>query len=425
LQGPPLLAARGIWLLALGLTLLLALIGVPLRLGQLLQSADVRTLQELGLSQQVYAGYVAALDLASLIAHLSIASFIFWRRSWHGMCLLVSFTLITNGALLPLSLAYHQAQLAPALRLLADLVIYLGLVSSIVLLYVFPDGHFVPRWTRLLAVIWAALAFPAIFLPTTPFSLTRWPLWVQLLVLVLWACTGLYAQLYRFQYLSNPVQRQQIKWASLGLMAAIVGPFAYFLPFVILPSLSAAEAPNLLYQRVGPSFFAFSLVAQLAGQTTLTLALSLFPLLFAIAILRYRLWDIDLLINRALVYGALSAILALAYFVSVLLLGEGFRALTGQRQSQIATVLSTLALAASAAPLRRRLQTVIDRRFYRRKYDATRTLLGFGGVIRDEVDLDRLSGQLVTMVHETMQPEQVWLWLRPDRQTLPNPPEIS
>ena len=143
-----------------------------------------------------------------------------------------------------------------------------------------------------------------------------------------------------------------------------------------------------------------------------------FPVLFAIvplalvvAVMRYRLWDIDLLINRTLVYGMLTAILAGTYFAIVVLIQMAFRAATGQ-ESAVAVVASTLVIAALFLPLRRRIQDFIDRRFNRRRYDAARTLAAFSARMRDEVDLERLSGALVSVVEETMQPAHVSLWLR-------------
>ncbi len=140
------------------------------------------------------------------------------------------------------------------------------------------------------------------------------------------------------------------------------------------------------------------------------------PIAVGVAILRYRLYDIDLIINRTLVYGPLTATLALLYFGGVATTESVFRALTGQNQQpQLAIVVSTLAIAALFSPLRRRIQAFIDRRFYRNTYDARKTLEAFSAKLRDETDLDALNAELVGVIRETMQPEHVSLWLRPDK----------
>jgi hypothetical protein len=139
------------------------------------------------------------------------------------------------------------------------------------------------------------------------------------------------------------------------------------------------------------------------------------PIAVGFAVLRYRLYDIDILINRTLVYGALTASLALIYLGGVAATEALFRALTGQEQQpQLAIVISTLVIAALFNPLRRRIQGFIDRRFYRRKYDAAKTLEAFSAKLRDETDLDVLKADLVGVVRETMQPAHVSLWMRPD-----------
>jgi hypothetical protein len=145
------------------------------------------------------------------------------------------------------------------------------------------------------------------------------------------------------------------------------------------------------------------------------LVIASIPIATGIAILRYRLYDIDVLINRTLVYGSLTMMLALIYFGGVATTRAIFGALTGQEQQpQLAVVVSTLVIAALFMPLRRRIQSFIDRRFYRRKYDARKTLEAFSAKLRDETDLDRLGEDLVDVVKETMQPSQIWLWLPPD-----------
>ncbi len=184
---------------------------------------------------------------------------------------------------------------------------------------------------------------------------------------------------------SGSVERQQIKWLGLAALAIPVW-------FLTNKPVQAA-APNLFL--ILDAVVVFALIPAAAG----------------IAILRYRLYDIDLIINRTLVYGALTASLVLLYLGGIALLQGLFRALTGQ-ESSLAVVASTLAIAALFSPLRRRIQGFIDRRFYRKKYDAARTLEAFSAVLRDETDLVRLTPELLAVVRETMQPEHTSLWLR-------------
>jgi hypothetical protein len=155
-----------------------------------------------------------------------------------------------------------------------------------------------------------------------------------------------------------------------------------------------------------------ALLASLLSNTAFFVLMLLIPISIAVAVLRYRLYDIDILINRTLVYGTLSATLIALYFVGIVVLQRLFVVLTGQ-QSTLAVVASTLLIAALFNPLRRRIQSFIDRRFYRRKYDARKTLETFSATLRDETNLDAVSDDLVGVVRETMQPAHVSLWLRP------------
>ncbi|HEX6709304.1 MAG TPA: hypothetical protein VF068_03150, partial [Rubrobacter sp.] len=170
-----------------------------------------------------------------------------------------------------------------------------------------------------------------------------------------------------------------------------------------------------LFSSKGPQPFLYVLIPNL-----LLMSYALIPTAIGFAVLKYRLYDIDIIINRALVYGPLTISLAVVYFGGVAGTEAAFRALTGQEQQpQLAVVVSTLAIAALFNPLRRRIQAFIDRRFYRRKYDASRILAAYGTHLREEVDLKTLSDDLLKVVGETVQPAHASLWLRPPDGTPP------
>ncbi len=406
------------WILLALVTAALFAVGIPGRLEALTAEVDVRALTQLSIPVRRYALYVLALDVIVVISHINMAALIVWRSARRPGAIFVAATLVANGALLPLALMYTRADPDPLLGLAADAVIAIGLFSSIALLYVFPDGRFIPRWTRPLAVVWGVLVILAIFFPASPVSLTTWSPLLQALVLLAFSGSGAAAQVYRFDQVAGPTERQQVKWALLGLMAATIGPLTYFIPFVIFRAGSGA-APNLLFQRTGGSFFSFSILVELAGQTLFSLALLIFPITFAIAVLRYRLWDIDLIIRRTLIYTFLTGLLAIIYFLTVLLLQSLVERLF-EASSPLIIVLSTLLIASLFAPLRTRVQFFIDRQFYRNKIDAAETLAAFAMTMRDETNLDQLQADLLRVIEQTLHPEQACLWFRPlDRGGLP------
>ena len=201
---------------------------------------------------------------------------------------------------------------------------------------------------------------------------------------------------------SRGEERQQIKWIAFA--ASFVG-LLYLIAMVcafIFPSAAWFQAGSPLW-------------LDLLGYAAL-ISFTLVPIAVGFAVLRYRLYEIDIIINRTLVYGSLTISLALVYVGLVVSLQYVFRALTGA-DSQLVIVASTLVIAALFNPLRRRIQSFIDRRFYRSKYDARKTLEEFATRLRDETDLDSLSEDLVGVVRETVRPAQVSLWLRPSGRT--------
>ena len=234
-----------------------------------------------------------------------------------------------------------------------------------------------------------------------PFGLEQYP-WVgdvtQSVILLLPPCILASALSLVLRFLrSGGEEREQIKWLAFAALILGLGFSSFVILGFIVPEATGRADPlwvNLLEDAVTLSF---------AGV----------PVAVGIAVLKYRLYEIDLIINRALVYATLTATLALVYVGSVVSLQALLRVLSSQ-ESTLAVVASTLAIAALFNPLRRRVQAFVDRRFYRRKYDATKTLAAFNARLREETDLGALSDDVVGVVRETMQPKHVSLWLRPD-----------
>jgi hypothetical protein len=318
-----------------------------------------------------------------------IGGLIFWRKSDDWMGLLTSFALIGMGVYLLTGVGEDLA-LRPGWRFANDLLQGLTGGSFVLLVFLFPDGRFVPPRGRPAALALTAVCVLAFVLG----GFANWP--TQIVIAGFWVAVtaAVMLQIYRYFRVSGPLQRQQTKWVVAGLVSPAAVTLQYF--FLIAPYQAQLAAAGIQ----GPLLILEMLLALLL------------PLAIAISILRYRLWDIDILVNRALVYGTLTLLLAFGYLGAVVILQAIFQAVAGQARSELVTVLSTLLIAALAAPLRRRLQTAIDRRFYRRRYDAARTLEGFGATLRDNVDLDQLSSRLVAVVDDTMQPVDVSLWLK-------------
>jgi hypothetical protein len=397
LRGRWLILARAVWV-AVAVTALGAfVISIPARYAQLSHPTErVRTaILEAGLSAGGYAFYNVALDTIFVSVFAAVAGVIFLRRSDDLMALLVATMLVVWGPLNGLLVLTPSATtgMYAALQVVGSLLTYVGYMAWMLFFYLFPSGHFVPRWTRWLALCWVLFVGSWIL---TPFGPPTWPLFLfNVTILVLWGSFPV-AQLYRYVRVSDPIQRRQTKWVVFGVAVAIAG--------VLTTIFTVGAAVDLRPEEVIRKMLSMLLM------DTFVLAI---PISIGIAVLRSRLFDIDVVINRTLVYGILTATLVTLYFGGIVALQRVFILLTGE-QSTLAVVASTLAIAALFVPLRRRVQGFVDRRFYRRKYDARKTLETFSLKLRDETDLDTLDNELVGVVRETMQPAHVSLWLRPE-----------
>jgi hypothetical protein len=291
-----------------------------------------------------------------------------------------------------------------------------GLLATYVFL-LFPDGRLPSRRWRPLAwlsgVVIVSVSVGVMLSPESldmprgirnPFGLEAAP-WVStvayailpLLPLCMFASAVSLVLRYRR---SRGDERQQIKWIAF---AASLVALTY-----LIAMLASFVHPSEAWTTVGSVWWLNLLTYAVLSSFTIV------PIAVGFAVLKYRLYDIDLIINRTLVYGPLTVLLAATYFGGVVGLQYVLRALTGQ-QSTLAVVASTLAIAALFNPLRSRIQELVDRSFYRRKYDARKTLEAFSAKLRDETNLEALSDDLVRVVRETMQPAYISLWLRPDR----------
>jgi low affinity Fe/Cu permease len=234
------------------------------------------------------------------------------------------------------------------------------------------------------------------------FSFNLLPDAIAFVAVSIYLVLGIGSQGYRYFRRSDAVQRQQTKWVFFALgLVVLTGVWA-----IVNLALTGLGPPD-------PQLTVDDLWFSLISTTLFSLSLSALPISIGIAILRYRLWDIDVIIRKTLVYSVLTVLLALVYFGIVVLLQALFGRLAGVEQSTLAVVISTLAIAALFTPLRRRIQDAIDRRFFRKKYNAQQVLAQFAVTARDETDLDALLAELVRVVDETLQPEHVSVWLTP------------
>ena len=354
---------------------------------------QVRELESAGISLTTYAKAVTVFAVINLMIWSGIGVFIFLLRSDDWLALIASAMMIlyTSGG-------YDRliSQTYPELAVLSDFIFTLQNILLFLFIGLFPNGRFAPSWIRWywLGMVAISIILQAGFLKfsTEIEFVVITILWVSFLIL------GPYSQIYRYRNVATPVQRQQTKWVVLGFVVMA----GFILLLIVFTFLSPDNSS--LSQKLREDFY-----FDAAGL--------LIPLSIGISVLRYRLWDIDVIIRRTLVYTVLTTFLALVYFGGVVVIQGVLRAITGQAgQSEIAIVVSTLGIAALFNPLRRRIQDFIDRRFYRQRYNAEQTLAEFAATARESADLENLTARLMDVVGETMQPSHLSLWLKPTQQ---------
>ncbi len=404
--------ARGVWITQVVLTLAIFFASLPVYIVLLrtpcsgsacgylqLTPAQAQALKGMNLFPGVFTVYTVALTGVLMVVCIVVSMVIAWRRPDDRMAFIVALFLVT---LSPFNVMFNVSSGPSPWQLPNECLSFLFITLLPLNLVLFPSGRFAPRWMR-----WPVIAFLVIQVPYTfiqPLaSLTISALSVGFVVSIGMNAILVVAQWYRYRRVSSPLERQQTKWVVFGFALFVTAEFLGTVLYLLFP---AASAPGSLYL---PAFSA----------TAGILILSI-PFSFGFAMLRSRLWEIDVIINRALIYGAFTLSLALIYVGLIIGLQALLRGFISQNNS-VAIVLSTLAIVALFQPLRRSIQRTIDRRFYRSKYDAAKTLTAFSATLRNEVDMEQLSEQLLAVVQETMQPAHLSLWIaQSDRMSIPS-----
>lgn len=344
--------------------------------------------------------YIAiGIEIAAMLLYCLNAFLLFRLRSHDWLALLTAAGLVSFA--LHITPALNTWMLAnPGIAFIGIIFKSVGLGLAFLFLYLFPAGFYAPSWIRVFLLAWIVWSLLWLIFPQSVFSFQD-PFNIDLLgflLLMAWWSIGIFAQIYRYYRISGPVERQQTKLVTFS--AAIVA-VAYTLYVPLRQMMAFLPRPNLAevaFTMVAPYIFLVMVMA--------------IPITITFSIFRYRLWDIDLIIRRTLVYSALTATLALIYLGTVLLLQSLMFGWLSQVSSTV-LVLTTLVVATLTNPLRLRIQQDIDRRFFRQRYDAEKALAAFSAILSDEVDMDVLSNRLMVVVEETVQPTFVGLWLTP------------
>jgi signal transduction histidine kinase len=355
-------------------------------------------LEKLGLSLNFFATYGVVLEVIFASVFVTVAALIFWRKSSDRVALFISLALLLFGTATEPSAPAAVTITQPVWRIPVNLLHFLGSACFSLLLYLFPDGRFVPRWTRWVALIWIVWLLPRYWFQDWPPPGT-WLVWPGLIVWLGSLGTAIYSQAYRYRHISNMVQKQQTKWVVFGIVTALTS----FLSFNLAVSAIALPSPES----------AGELVVLMVGAALMYGALLLIPLSIGVAILRYRLFDIDILINRTLVYSALTVSVVGIYVLVVGYLSVLFRTAGGQSQLAI-SVLATGLVALLFQPLRERLQRGINHLMYGERDDPYAVLSRLGQRLEATLAPEAVLPTIVETVKESLKLPYAAITLRQD-----------
>jgi hypothetical protein len=380
----------------------LLILMVPINLATFRLEPDFRSAYALvapWVSRAGFAAYWLARDYAVALLCVITGLLITWRRAedrtaWLAGAVLVTLPIIFSLGGYTETWAAYPLAWRRWLLLAREAATQVGIQAIVLFVFLFPTGRPATRWLG-----WLCGLF---FLIEVPLVVWQWwsgaeiVFWVLLAALAIMLPIGVGGQAYRYRRQSTPLERQQTRWVVIGLGTWIVITVT---GMGLVFGTQSSPSPRL---------------AAFAAEQLAIFSVAAVPLTLAFSVLRYRLWDIDWIIRRTLLYTLLTGMLAGLYLGSVIVLQSLVTVLTGRLESPAATVASTLLIAAVAGPLRARIQHVIDRRFFRQRYDAARTLEAYSAGLRDEVaaDLEGLQQRLVDVVQDTLEPQSVSLWLR-------------
>lgn len=370
LGGRSLMVARFVWLTLFAFATLVMLIALPARWAELTHPGPntLANLLALGLPVSLYAVFSLAIEVIFAVVYLLVGLLIFIRRSDDRMALFVALTLVTfsvgNQTITSSISALRQYSWGEAIYAFSGFAAWITFTQFP---YLFPSGRYVPGWSRIPALAWFLFTILWNFMVDSPLYPPTWPpvIFVPLFVF-LWGSFA-FSQIYRYRRVSTPVERQQTKWVMYALvmivafliLSAMVSSF-YVYNFIAIYSFEELTTPQ---------FFVFGLVSRFWA----SIAFLLLPTAFAFSILRYRLWDIDFVLNRSLVYGTLTLLLGAIFFGFIFVLQAIFQSLLGAQQTTLAAIVSALVVVGLFQPTRRRLIRFVDQRLYHIGIDYQKT----------------------------------------------------